>query len=308
MFAETRRLQSPSGASLAYRHQPAVGPAGGIVLISHGLSEHAGRYQRFAEVMAAASYHVYGHDHRGHGQTTAADAPAGRFSLRNGVEAVITDVIALREHAALAHPGLSLILFGHSMGGLIGLNVAVDHPQKFDGVAVWNSNFHTGASGRLAQLVLVLERMFKGSDVPSAILPRATFEAWGKAIPGHRTLSDWLSRDADEIDRFLADPLCGSEASVGMWLDVVSLPFRALKRLDNLPKTMPIHLVGGGQDPATDNGRAVTWLSNRLKAAGFSHITTRLYPDSRHETLNDHDHAVATADFIAWCNSLSATA
>lgn len=308
MFAETRRFSSPSGAQIAYHHQPATQPARGILLVSHGLAEHSRRYQTFAEAMSERGYHVYAHDHRGHGETTAADAPIGRFAARDGVDAVIADVIAMRDLAVAAHPGLPVILFGHSMGGLISLNVAVTHPRAFDAVTVWNSNFHPGLSGRLAQVILRTERMLKGSDVPSAILPRLTFEAWGKSIPNHRTLFDWLSRDSSAVDRYIADPLCGFDASVSLWLDLFALTFRAPRQrhLDNLPKTTPIHLVGGGNDPATNGGREISWLSNHLKAAGFSHITTMIYQDFRHETLNEIGSAVAVSDFADWCNALTA--
>ena len=168
MFFETQRLAMPK-ASLAYHHAEAEGTARGILLISHGLAEHSKRYRPFAEAMAARGHHVYAHDHRGHGETTAPDAPIGRFARRNGVERVIGDVIAMRNHAASRHPGLPVILFGHSMGGLIALNAAVTDPTRFDAVAVWNSNFAAGIAGRAAQAILLAERMLKGSDVPSGL-------------------------------------------------------------------------------------------------------------------------------------------
>ncbi|WHO74927.1 alpha/beta fold hydrolase [Rhizobium sp. BT03] len=303
MFSETQRLAAP-GVSLAYHHAEAAGPARGILLISHGLAEHSKRYRAFAEAMAARGYHVYAHDHRGHGETTAPDAPIGRFARRDGVEKVIGDVLAMRAHAAMRHPGLPVILFGHSMGGLIALNAAVTAPSDFDAVAVWNSNFAVGLAGRAAQAILLAERMLKGSDVPSGLLPKLTFAAWGKSIPAHRTEFDWLSRRPDEVDKYIADPLCGFDASVSLWLDVFELTFRAPQKLhlDRLPLDLPIHLVGGGEDPATERGKAVLWLSNHLKACGFSRISTEIYQDMRHETLNEIGADAATAAFADWCD------
>lgn len=308
MFAETQRLESPTGATIAYHHSPAKGDARGILLISHGLAEHSRRYAAFAEAMAARGFHVYAHDHRGHGETIAADAPIGRFARRNGVGQVISDVLAMRELAATAHPGLPIILFGHSMGGLISLNTVVTHPDKFDAVAVWNSNFNPGLAGRAAQLILKTERMFKGSDVPSGSLPKLTFATWGKSIPNRRTEFDWLSRVPEQVDKYIADPLCGFNASVSLWLDIFELSFRAPQKtyLDRLRRDMPIHLTGGGKDPATDNGKAISWLSNHLKNAGFSHITTAIHPDMRHETLNEIGAAQAISDFADWCEKVTA--
>ncbi|MBP2444893.1 alpha/beta fold hydrolase [Rhizobium leguminosarum] len=303
MFSETQKLTVP-GASLAYHHAEAAGPARGILLVSHGLAEHSKRYRAFAEAMAARGYQVYAHDHRGHGETTAPDAPIGRFARRDGVDRVIGDVIAMRAHAALRHPGLPVILVGHSMGGLIALNAAVRAPVDFDAVAVWNSNFAVGLAGRAAQAILLAERMLKGSDVPSHLLPKLTFGAWGKSIPGRRTEFDWLSRLPDEVDKYIADPLCGFDASVSLWLDLFELTFRAPRKphLDRLPRDMPIHLVGGGEDPATERGKAIVWLSNHLKARGFSRISTEIYQDTRHETLNEIGAHAATAAFADWCD------
>ncbi|RUM08222.1 alpha/beta fold hydrolase [Rhizobium chutanense] len=303
MFSETQRLAVP-GASLAYHHAEAAGPPRGILLISHGLAEHSKRYRRFAETMASRGYHVYAHDHRGHGETTAPDAPIGRFARRDGVEKVIGDVLAVRNYAASRHPGLPVILFGHSMGGLIALNAAITAPADFDAVAVWNSNFAVGLAGRAAQAILLTERMLKGSDVPSGLLPKLTFGAWGKSISGHRTEFDWLSHLPDEVDKYVADPLCGFDASVSLWLDLFELTFRAPQKpyLHRLPRDMPIHLVGGGEDPATERGKAILWLSNHLKAQGFSRISTEIYQGMRHETLNEIGAGAAAAAFADWCD------
>jgi alpha-beta hydrolase superfamily lysophospholipase len=307
MFAELQRHESPTGASLAYHYQSAEGTERGVLVVCHGLAEHSRRYQRFAEAVAVRGYHIYVHDHRGHGETTAPDASRGQFSRKDGADKATDDVVAMRDLAASAHPGLPIILFGHSMGGVIALNAAVAHPKKFHAVAVWNSNLHPGFPGRVAQLILRAERMLKGSDVPSGLLPRLTFGAWGNSIPGRRTTFDWLSRDPAEVDKYIADPLCGFDASTSLWLDIFELSFRAPQTayLGLLPRDMPIHLVGGGQDPATDRARAVEWLANRLKSMGFSHMTATIYPEMRHETLNEIGADRAMSAFADWCDQVA---
>ncbi|MGE7368194.1 alpha/beta fold hydrolase [Neorhizobium sp. NPDC001467] len=302
MFDTTERLLTASGASLAYHYAPASVAPIGIIIVCHGLAEHSRRYRPFAEAMAARGFHVYAHDHRGHGETTAVDAPIGRFAVRNGVKAVIDDTMALRDRAASVHPGLPIILLGHSMGGLIALNAAEDFPGSFDGLAIWNANFHPGLAGRAAQILLKTERALKGSDVPSTLLPKLTFGAWNRAIGEGRTDFDWLSHDPVAVDAYVADPLCGFDASVSMWLDIFEMTFRAIgnDRLLRLPQDLPVHLVGGGQDPATDNGQAVKWLSRQMHRLGMTAVTCAIYRDMRHETLNEIGAADAMAQFSAW--------
>ena len=137
-FSEINRLASPSGASIAYRHEPAVGTARGVLMICHGLVEHAGRYRRFAQAMAAEGLEVYAHDHRGHGRTKADDAPIGRFSWKDGTAKVMADVMAMRIMVGERHPGLPVILFGHSMGAMISCKLAAMAPHRLSSLALLN--------------------------------------------------------------------------------------------------------------------------------------------------------------------------
>jgi alpha-beta hydrolase superfamily lysophospholipase len=302
MFSQTHSFESPTGAKIAWRHESAKGDARAIVMILHGMSEHAARYAEFAGELAARGFHVYAHDHRGHGETHAPDAVLGQFARKGGADKVIADVVAMRDMALSQHPGLPVFLFGHSMGGLICLNVAIAAPERFAGFAVWNCDFSAAPAVPLMRFLLGIERWLKGSDVPSSIMPRLTFEAWGKAIKGHRTLFDWLSSQPEEVDAYIADPLCGFDCTVSLWEDVTTFIKNGASKtlLSNIPRQTPFHLLGGGKDPASKGGKAITWLSDRLQSLGFVNVTTVIYPDARHETLNDTARDLATSAFADW--------
>lgn len=309
MFSQVSTLQSPSGASLALRHEATRGVPRGILLISHGLAEHSARYAAFAARLAAEGFHVYAHDHRGHGFTSAPDAPRGQFAPKGGIGRVIADMRAVRDHAAARHPGLPVVLFGHSMGGLMALAFAEAYPGDIDALAVWNSNLEPGLAGRVAQAVLAAERMLKGSDVPSGVLPRLTFGAWGRSIANRRTDFDWLSHDPAEVDAYIADPHCGFDVNVAMWIDIFAVTFAnaSSQGLARLPRRLPIHLVGGAEDPATDFGRAVHAFAGRLKKSRLEDVTTTVYRGMRHETLKEsrplRDPAVDA--FAGWCRRVA---
>lgn len=298
-------VASPTGADLAVRHMPAAGVPRGVVQINHGLAEHAVRYARFARFLSERGFHVYAHDHRGHGATRAPDSIPGAFAGKDGTDKVIADVAAVHALIGGRHAGLPVVTFGHSMGGLIALNFAEAHPDASAALAVWNSNFNAGVAGRAGQAFLAIEAFFKGSDTPSAILPKLTFQAWAKAMKDRRTDFDWLSRDRAEVDLYVADPLCGWDATVSMWRDVFALIYAggSSDRLARLPKTLPVHLVGGAEDPATDKGKAVTWLAGRMRQAGFGNVTLEILPGTRHETLNEINRDEAMAGFAAWLDA-----
>lgn len=301
-FDVQTRLASPTGADLNLYIKSASAPARAIVQINHGLAEHAARYARFADFLSARGFHTYAHDHRGHGYTKAPDAPARVFAMRDGAEKVIADVAAVHDRIAKERPGLPVIVFGHSMGGLVALNFVLEHSERIHGAAIWNANFSAGAAGRLAQAILAWERLRRGSDTPSQVLPKMTFQDWARRVPGRRTEFDWLSRDPEEVDKYVADPLCGWDASVSMWRDVFKLVFGGANNGNfySVRKDLPFHLVGGEMDPATSGGKAVLELAARLDKIGFSNVQTKIYPETRHESLNEVNREVIMEEFAAW--------
>lgn len=148
------------------------------------------------------------------------------------------------------------------MGGLIALNFLLAHSARVHAAAVWNANFSARLPGRAALAVLAWEKFRLGSDMPSRLLPKLTFQAWGKSIPGHRTLFDWLSRDEAEVDKYSADPLCGFPPSISMWRDVFGFIFAGAddRNFSSIRRDLPVMLVGGQKTrPRTAARRWSIW-------------------------------------------------
>lgn len=308
-FDRSETLVSPSGATLSLRRTEPDGAACGVVHVLHGLAEHAARYGRFAAALAAGGFATYAHDHRGHGQTTAPGATLGRFASEDGVGRLLRDIEAVRDRIAADHPGLPVILFGHSMGAIVALNALMAGSERLAGAAIWNVNVSPGLLGRLARLLLAWERVRLGVDVPSRLLPRLTFQDWNRRIEGARTDFDWLSRDADEVRAYIDDPLCGWNASVSMWIDIFSMVFRAAddRSFAAVRRSFPMQLVGGGADPSTLGGQSVRELSHRLARMGFSNLETTVWPQTRHESLNELNRDAITKAFLGWANRIVAS-
>ncbi|MBW8909372.1 MAG: alpha/beta hydrolase [Mesorhizobium sp.] len=305
-FDKQTRLASPTGADLNLYVKQAAGNPRAVVQINHGLAEHAARYARFADFLSTRGFHVYAHDHRGHGTTKAPDAPLGKFAGNDGPSKVIADVASVHDLVAKDHPGLPVILFGHSFGASVALNFLLAHSPRVHAAAIWNGNFSQGLLGQLALAILAYERFRLGSDVPSRILPRLTFQAWGKAVPNHKTLFDWLSRDEAEVAKYIADPLCGWDASISMWRDVVSMALNGGKDsgFTGIRRDLPVSIVGGEKDPASDYGKAVDHLARRMQVMGFSNLVSKVCAETRHESLNDINRDAVMNDFAAWADSV----
>lgn len=297
-------FDAPSGAELnLYRLVPANPKA--IVHVNHGMAEHAGRYGRFAESLAEAGYGTYAQDHRGHGHTRADGTSLGIFAPKSGWDQVLSDVAAVNVMITEKHPDVPVVCFGHSMGSIIAFNHILRAPLMVSGAALWNAGVETGALVTLYGAILRFERFFKGSDVPSGIAARLSFDAWNKVFAPNRTNFDWLSRDTVEVDKYVEDPLCGFDVSIGMWLDVLEgIRFAASdEHLSRLPADLPIHLQAGEEDPCSENGRAVASIEKRMKARGMESVSFNLLKDTRHESLNEKNRDQTTSDFITWLDN-----
>ena len=297
-----QELESPSGARLRLFSRLPEGRIRAAVQINHGMAEHAGRYARFADALARAGFAAFAHDHRGHGATEAPDAPRGVFGARDGFGKVIADVDAVNRHIRARDADMPVIAFGHSMGSIIALNYALRHPDRVAGLACWNAGVETGALARRSRLILGAERLLRGRERPSGLARKLTFDAWNKAFSPNRTGFDWLSRDEAEVDKYVADPDCGFEVSTGLWLDLLGGIFYGGddRNLGSLARDLPVHVLGGAEDPCSNKGRDMAHLAARLERAGLTDVTLVTLPDTRHESLNEINRDTTTAGFLDW--------
>lgn len=297
-------LESPTGARLTlYRSKTRKKPKA-VIQINHGMAEHGARYERFMAALAKAGYHSVVHDHRGHGSTRADDAPLGSFGANNGWQKVLDDVSTIHADIRDTHPGVPVVCFGHSMGATIAASWTLNASKPADALAAWNGSC-TGFLPSMLAFMLKIERMFKGSDTASSLAAALTFDAWNKSFKPNRTEFDWLSRDEQEVDKYVADPLCGFACTNGLWLDLLAglngLADR--EKIARLPKSIPVHLLGGAVDPCSSKGKAVTQFSARLKQSGLTDVTAIILADTRHESLNEINRDETVANFIKWLDT-----
>lgn len=298
-------IESDTGAKLnCYHAAPTANPKA-VIQINHGMAEHAARYEDFSRYLAKRGYAVLAHDHRGHGSTTAPDAPLGCFGSKDGDAKVIGDIDTINRHIAKQYPEIPIVCFGHSMGAIFAMNYILLHPEQIAGAAVWSTSMEMNILLRLFRLILQIERMLKGSDVPSAMASRLTFHAWNANFVPNRTDFDWLSRDEDEVDAYVRDPLCGFPLSVGAWLSVVEAIGSGSDKaaIASLPKLLPFNLIAGGDDPVSENGETILSLGRRLQTAGMKDASVTKYPQTRHECLHDINKEQIATDFAEWLDA-----
>ena len=276
-----------------------------IIHIAHGMVEHASRYSRFADELCKSGYAVYSHDIRGHGQTEAKDAPQGVLAKSNGFQVILKDQNDVMKLIKERHPNKLIVCFGHSLGSIINLNFAIRYPEMVNGLACWNSGIETGILPRASRIILSIESFFRDPNLPSLIAWKLSFGAWNAKFKPNRTDFDWLSQDKNEVDLYVKDPLCGFEASISMWRDILDGVFFAgnKKNLRKLEKKLPVHIVGGSSDPCTNNGKDMKQLAIKLKNNGLTDVKCTILEATRHESLNEINRVNTTKEFIDWLDS-----
>ena len=296
---------SSTGAKLNLYSLLPIKDTKAIIHIAHGMVEHANRYSRFADELCKSGYAVYSHDIRGHGQTEAKDAPQGVLAKSNGFQVILKDQNDVMKLIKERHPNKLIVCFGHSLGSIINLNFAIRYPEMVNGLACWNSGIETGILPRASRIILSIESFFRDPNLPSLIAWKLSFGAWNAKFKPNRTDFDWLSQDKNEVDLYVKDPLCGFEASISMWRDILDGVFFAgnKKNLRKLEKKLPVHIVGGSSDPCTNNGKDMKQLANKLKNNGLTEVKCIILEDTRHESLNEINRDFTTKEFINWLDS-----
>jgi len=267
------------GTRIAAYRWPAQGNTSAVLQVAHGMGEHALRYLAPLQTLRERGVAIYANDHRGHGLTAQV---LGDFGP-GGFAAVVDDMARLSELARCEHPGKKLILLGHSMGSFAAQIYLLTHSGLIDGVVL---------SGSAA---LDLLPMPQDPNVSALGAFNAPFEP-------ARTPFDWLSRDPHEVDKYIADPLCGFSMNAASMQSIFSAaaPLFAPGALSRIRSDLPIYVFSGDKDPV--NG-GLAWLKplvERYRAAGIKNVTHDFYADGRHEMLNETNRAEVVAKLGAW--------
>lgn len=280
-----------------------------IVQVIHGMAEHGARYERLAKALSEAGYSTYAHDHRGHGRSIPEGGTPGHKADSDGWNRIVEDAHGINREIAKRHPGVPIIVLGHSMGSFVLQQLLFEHPGDMVAAALSGSNGKPPAIATLAKLIARVERARVGRRKPSPVLQALTIGDYNKAFKPNRTESDWLSRDPAEVDKYVADPLCGFDVSTQVWIDLLAGLDRINKtsNVNKVPKGMPLYLFAGDRDPVGEFGKGVKRLYDAYKRAGIFDVRLKLYPEARHETFNEINRDEVTRNFIDWCDEIVAS-
>ena len=293
-------LDARDGARLMVHHWLPEGQPVALVLISHGMAEHGARYTHLAEALVGRGYAAAALDQRGHGLSIQ-DGKRGHFSSEGGWGRVTGDLLEVLEHLKSQFPDRPIHLLGHSMGSYIAQGFLLDHSHLVQTAILSGSNAHPPALSRFGRLVARAEGFLRGQDHPAPTMNRVSFGQFNRNFRPARTDFDWLSRDPEEVDAYINDPLCGFACTARLWQDLFGglLAIADDQALKGIRKDLPILIVGGSADPVSA-GSGLQKLQQRLQQAGLSRVELQLYPDARHEVFNETNRDQVVAQLIDW--------
>ena len=269
------------GVAIVYDvHLPTAAPRA-VVQLVHGAGEYAGRYGPTIAALTDAGYAVYADDHRGHGRTGMRQhggdpAKIGKLGP-GGHRAAVAAVRHLTDIIRSEHPGVPLVLLGHSWGSLISQILLNDTPETYDLVV-------------LSGTALRWPGWLNGGDLNA---PWKGPDAMG---------TEWLSSDLSVARAFFDDPLTTSERVTKLFgiRDALRLLGKPRK---NLGRDVPVLLMVG-RDDTLGGPRSVHKLADAYRSrSGLTDVTTLVYPGARHELFNEVMQDEVRADLLAWLDA-----
>lgn len=291
------------GVTLARYHWPADQPRR-IVVIAHGMAEHAARYDDFARFLNQHDCDVWALDHRGHGRSVH-DGRKGHFADHDGFRAVVGDLTRLAELAREQHPDLPMVVFGHSMGSFITRMAVLNRPGLFDGVVLSAPGFRQAPLARWMARLAGWDGRRHGFDKPSALMRKLVFGTFNLRFKPKRTGFEWLSRDNAEVDAYVADPDCGFDCTPRLWQDLFSAIVNMETREaggSTLSTKLAVWLLAGSHDPVSMGGRGCRQLASRYLGMGLRDVVVSIYPEGRHEMLNETNRQQVYDGMVTWLN------
>ncbi len=302
MYSSTNTFLASDQLTIHYHQWLPDTPVKGVVQIAHGLSEHAARYERFAGELTKAGYAVYANDHRGHGQSAGSPDKVGYFETTPFWNAALADMNQLTGIIQKEHTDLPIFLFGHSMGSLLTRAYVTKWGKQLNGAIVCATGGAPGMLGKIGGVVAKLTSIISGRAERSDFLNKLSFGKYNDAFQPSRTDFDWLSRDEAEVDKYVADPYCGVPFTANFWIELLKGvgQINSASTYQQTPKKLPIILLAGDKDPVGDMAKGVQEVHEAYKNVQIEDLTCTIYPDARHELLNETNRNTVMQDIINW--------
>lgn len=276
-----------------------------VLQLVHGMVEHIKRYDEFARFLNQAGYVVVGHDHVGHGDTVASPEEYGVFP--DDWQALVEDVHALKKEVSTRYPNIPYFIMGHSMGSYITRLYLAEYGEQLDGAIVMGTGQEPLLKTLLARGLVQGLTWLYGPLHRSQLVESLSTGAFNKQFAPNQTSVDWLTRDEQEREKYLQHPHHQFRPTLSMYRSLFTFAHYAAKEtwIKRIPKELPLLIISGEKDPVGNAGKGVQRFYKQLKKQGHDLVTIILYPEARHELLNEYNKEEVMKDLLDWLDSVT---
>ncbi|MEL7649494.1 MAG: alpha/beta hydrolase [Sedimentibacter sp.] len=272
-----------------------------VLQIAHGMLEHMERYDDFATSLASSGILVTGNDHLGHGLSVHTEEDRGYFSAKDGNTAVVEDMHKLRKLTEEKFKGVPYFMLGHSMGSFLLRQYITTH-DRLSGAIIVGTGHQPYVLVKAGMAVSRAIATVKGWRHRSLFVNNLAIGSYNKSFEPSRTSVDWLTKEDSIVDEYLADDkinfIFTLNAYYNMFKGMTYLYDR--KKLEKIPKDLPVIFLSGAGDPVGNFGKDVPKLCNQFKALGVKDVDFRLYENDRHEIINETDREEVHRHIAKW--------
>ncbi len=296
----TVQFKASDGAMIWQRRWLASLPKA-IVVIVHGMAEHSGRYDHFAQFLQENQITVLAHDQRGHGQSGEYNHDLGHLPPKLGWHLLIDD-LARVIYQVRRQFDCPLFLLGHSMGSFVCRRFVQQNQGMIDGLILSGTGGHPGKAAIVGRQLALFLSQTVGAKRPAKLLQKMTFAAFNRPFKPARTEVDWLTRDQSLVDSYVNDPYCGMMCTNGFYHELYDLSL-SVNQPENdrfVSKDMPILLISGDHDPVGEMAVGVKQVYQNYRVHGINDVTLNLYTGGRHDILNEINRCEVYQDVLEW--------
>lgn len=306
----------------------------GLLQIVHGMQEFIDRYDAFADFMTQHGYIVFGNDMLGHGGSIRngderywgyfgrgvcpGDGTSGISSGSSGKTAysgsplqdaktgghriLVSDIRTLQDMMIDQYPDLPCYMLGHSMGSFLAREFLCLHGGSLRAAVISGTAYHPAIETMTGKLIAAFLGQTKGWFYRSPLLNKLSVGNLNREFQPERTPVDWLTRDESIVDRYAADKRTQFRFTCNAYyalFDCLGYLTKA-ENLRHMPKDLPVMLIAGAQDPVGGDGDGPKRVQVQLQGIGCSHVVTKIYPQCRHEVLNELNKAEVWDDVLTF--------
>lgn len=258
-----------------------------VLQITHGMTEHIGRYTALAEMLTGQQIAVAGTDLRGHGKNPG-NPECASFG-EGGWEKALADMHQLYGFLAEKVPGVPHFHLGFSLGSFLLREYLNRYDDPAAGAVIMGTGDQPGAVLALIKGIVKGQIRKAGFDGTTPLVRKLSFDTYNQKFRPNHTPSDWLCADETELDLYRTDPLCRRDISAGLFYQLLDAMHRTGGKdaYENWNRQMPVLLLSGDRDPVGDFGKGVNRVYRAMEKAGCTQAVMRLFPGARHDLLHE---------------------